>query len=479
MKNFIKLLALIYFSFFNTAAGNTEDNKKIEINVKYPFFISKTATVEVKNNESYPLSVKIKIFNDILDSDVIGEKIFSIKPSSKIKFELDPLPGKKFSGVPFCRHQYALGPIASSEKENRFQIPFEEGMTVKICQSFDGPLTTHTEKTYAIDFCATEKTPILSAMDGIILEVVDNFTEGGKKPELLDKANYVRILHPDGTQTSYVHIFPRSATVSIGDKVKAGQMIALVGAVGYTNGPHLHFEYFYNDPNLNRTVANPNFFSNSGEKIKISYGSMISRNGVFTETKISQAKSENNNNNNSNQNQEQSNYNISDSSLSQTAKECHLFKGDEISKANECIINGNYEKGIEILTALTEKNKSNGRAFALLGISYSKLGRHEEAIKQFKKSMALGRASYQLYAFYAISSAAIGQLDDAIKYNREALKIVPDLLDVRKRLSEQLLTKGMKKEALELLENYDNEQRRLGKEEFFKENIKLIKENSK
>ena len=50
----------------------------------------------------------------------------------------------------------------------------------------------------------------------------------------------VQIAHTDGFSTLYGH--NSKLLVSVGDKVKKGEIICQVGMTGYTTGPHLHYE---------------------------------------------------------------------------------------------------------------------------------------------------------------------------------------------------------------------------------------------
>lgn len=54
--------------------------------------------------------------------------------------------------------------------------------------------------------------------------------------------NYVMIQHDDGNYTLYGHLSPNSITVSEGDRVEQGQVIAKMGSSGCSTGAHLHFE---------------------------------------------------------------------------------------------------------------------------------------------------------------------------------------------------------------------------------------------
>lgn len=84
-----------------------------------------------------------------------------------------------------------------------------------------------------IDIAAPVGTEILAAADG---EVIINRTGGWNG----GYGNYIVIRHPNGTQTLYSH--NSTNLVSVGESVKQGQVIGLIGRTGKVTGPHLHFE---------------------------------------------------------------------------------------------------------------------------------------------------------------------------------------------------------------------------------------------
>ncbi|MEU7532030.1 M23 family metallopeptidase [Saccharothrix sp. NPDC042600] len=90
--------------------------------------------------------------------------------------------------------------------------------------------TTH----YGVDIANSIGTPILSAMDGVVIEAGPASGFG----------LWVRVQHGDGTVTIYGHV--NEILVSEGQQVAAGQQIATMGNRGQSTGPHLHFEVWLN-----------------------------------------------------------------------------------------------------------------------------------------------------------------------------------------------------------------------------------------
>lgn len=115
---------------------------------------------------------------------------------------------------------------------------------------------------------------------------------------------------------------------------------------------------------------------------------------------------------------------------------------------------------------------------AKLGIARTRAGHHREALPYYKHAEELGVVTYDMYAGYAISLEATGDLDNAIRTNRKALEIVPSLVDVRGSLAAQLVRKGQPEEAIELLEEFDLALRRQGSRPYFPAQIASIRQNA-
>ncbi|MEI2622194.1 MAG: peptidoglycan DD-metalloendopeptidase family protein [Candidatus Nanopelagicales bacterium] len=90
------------------------------------------------------------------------------------------------------------------------------------------------------DISAGQGAPIQAAADGVVVSI-----ENGGPYGL-----HTVIQHGSGVSTMYAH--QAGTSVSVGDKVKRGQVIGSVGSTGWVTGPHLHFEV-----HVNGTPYNP------------------------------------------------------------------------------------------------------------------------------------------------------------------------------------------------------------------------------
>ena len=113
---------------------------------------------------------------------------------------------------------------------------------------------------------------------------------------------------------------------------------------------------------------------------------------------------------------------------------------------------------------------------ARLAIARTRAGHHREAVPFYRHAESLGVATYDMYAGYAISLEATGDLDGAIRANERALEAVPSLVDVRGSLAAQLVRRGDPEEALALLEEFDAYLRQQGEAPYFSAQIAGIRE---
>ncbi len=102
------------------------------------------------------------------------------------------------------------------------------------------PFTGRREFHKGLDIATRKGTPIIAPADGVV-------TFAGKKWLI---GNMVTLDHGYGMLTRYGHMF--KLLKKKGDRVKRGEVIALVGNTGRSTGPHLHYEV-----RLNGVPVNP------------------------------------------------------------------------------------------------------------------------------------------------------------------------------------------------------------------------------
>lgn len=134
-------------------------------------------------------------------------------------------------------------PGAPAPDQVAYSLPFYRGTAFALQQGFNGAYSHHDPQSrFALDLAVPEGTPVIAARAGTVMQVEDDFHGHGTDLEKYgDRANYVRILHADGSMAVYAHLAPGTVIVRPGDHVKAGAFLARAGNTGYTTGPHLHF----------------------------------------------------------------------------------------------------------------------------------------------------------------------------------------------------------------------------------------------
>ncbi|RYG49313.1 MAG: hypothetical protein EOO01_12580 [Chitinophagaceae bacterium] len=113
-------------------------------------------------------------------------------------------------------------------------MPLENGFMSSSFGYRADPFNGKAEFHSGIDFTAQTGTPIRAVAAGVVtLSAMSS-----------DYGNLVEINHGSSFETRYAHC--KTNLVRLGDVVKKGQIIALVGSTGRSTAPHVHFEVYKN-----------------------------------------------------------------------------------------------------------------------------------------------------------------------------------------------------------------------------------------
>jgi len=154
-----------------------------------------------------------------------GRYILRLSPDRQALLQPEELRAERKKVVGSCdwdRPQQWLGNWRKPVDSNRITDPFGTR------RSYDGGATYTFHE--GLDYGVPVGTPVRAPADGVV----------GLAEPLFVRGNGVTISHGDGVCSGFWHL--SKILVKPGQVVRAGDLIALSGNTGLSNGPHVHFE---------------------------------------------------------------------------------------------------------------------------------------------------------------------------------------------------------------------------------------------
>lgn len=232
-----------------------------------------TLSLYIDNQEVYPMSLVFSGFPEV--ENMRAPEAFNttqVMPAKSLKNKIayfvidDKTKGWRVKKIPGYLMYIGDVTLKTYDKEYKYDLPFRKGNSFNIYQGYGGSFSHQNEN--SLDFTMPVGTEVVAAREGIVTDFVDTNSKGCPTKNCIDQANYITILHPDGTFAQYYHLKQNGVKVNIGDQVNKGDIIGLSGNTGWSKGPHLHFVCYLprEENNKYRETVKTLFKTGSGNK---------------------------------------------------------------------------------------------------------------------------------------------------------------------------------------------------------------------
>ncbi len=184
-------------------------------------------------------SVEFAVKAKTSQGQLAGRKVVAPKSESVL---LDVPAADAPSQVRY-EYGYVIGePNVTHQPPRPYRAPFALARGFAVTQA-PPDAVTHVDAAsrYAIDFAMPVGTAVHAAREGSVINVARNHYRGGLQAAVMSEANFVEVLHDDGTYAIYAHLQLDTVRVRPGQQVARGEYIANSGNTGFSSGPHLHF----------------------------------------------------------------------------------------------------------------------------------------------------------------------------------------------------------------------------------------------
>ncbi|MEE4161901.1 MAG: M23 family metallopeptidase [Woeseiaceae bacterium] len=201
--------------------------------------------VRARNLKAFPVTYTLRVRASNYDIDGPATVTRTLAPlQSEEIMQLTPEGGGNKSQYRLYFEWTVGDKDAEHDDDHVYSLPYAPGRSYRVLQGYGSRFSHKGLEEFAVDFDMPEGTPVHAARGGIVARVEESNTRGCWEDGCGRYANYVVVLHNDGTTGEYYHLKEGGALVNVGDSVAQGQMIGLSGNTGHTTMPHLHFAVY-------------------------------------------------------------------------------------------------------------------------------------------------------------------------------------------------------------------------------------------
>lgn len=201
--------------------------------------------LRAENLQDYPVTYTLRVRTRYFEVSGPTTVTRTLAPQESARVMTLSRADERFEGHYRYFFEWTVGnKDAVHDDDHVYALPYASGKSFRVLQGY-GSRFSHTGlEAYAVDFDMPEGTPVHAARSGVVARVEESHSTGCWEDGCGRFANFIVILHSDGTTGEYYHLQKDGALVDVGDRVVRGQEIGLSGNTGHTTMPHLHFAVY-------------------------------------------------------------------------------------------------------------------------------------------------------------------------------------------------------------------------------------------
>jgi murein DD-endopeptidase MepM/ murein hydrolase activator NlpD len=207
-----------------------------------------STVITAENHGFVPYTVFLSVDLHHMVSDIELPAKIVVFPSSKTRVLTQLTPDKNRPSSYHYTTDVQLGICNGKMPDTTYVygLPFKPGTYSRVFYSGRGKAPSPNRYTYVFDL--PENTPICAAREGIVANIKEDSKKSGG-PKFRDDANYIIVMHDDGSYAWYWHLRQNGVAAQLGQLVSKGEVIGYSGRTGYAPAPALGFAVAYpNDP---------------------------------------------------------------------------------------------------------------------------------------------------------------------------------------------------------------------------------------